>query len=182
MKKPAQLSFFKFSPDFGGSLLNGKRKEARPLSTKHPLHLILKSEKARGTCSFINHRFAIELALAKAAAQFKVKIYDKAVSNDHIHMVIFFKSKETYKGFVRVLSAQIVRIIAEKTKMPLKNFFTQRPYTKILSWGRQFKTALEYQVLNQMEYFGLRPKKKTRKRPSPEEGPSYQKNLPRFSP
>lgn len=61
MKKPKQLSFVKSMNAFGGSLLAGKRKEARPLSTKHPLHLILKS--------------AIELALAKVSSKFKVKIY-----------------------------------------------------------------------------------------------------------
>jgi hypothetical protein len=160
MKNPTQLSFFKIRPDFGGSLLLGKRKEARPLSTKHPLHLILKSEKARGSLSFINHRFALELALSKVASQFKIKIYDKSVNNDHIHMVILFKSKEAYKSFIRVLSAEIVRIISKKTKTPLKDFFTQRPYTKILSWGKQLNITLEYQILNQMEYFGLRPKKK----------------------
>lgn len=32
-----------YKKEFGGSLLAGKRKTKRPLSTKHPLHLVLKS-------------------------------------------------------------------------------------------------------------------------------------------
>lgn len=140
----------------------GKRKEARPLSTKNPLHLILKSEKARGIFSFINHRSSIESAIAKTSVRFKIKVYDKSVNNNHIHLVISFKSRANYKAWIRTLTAEIVRIIARKTKKILREFFTQRPYTKIISWGRQFKTVLEYQVLNQMEYFGLRPKKKIR--------------------
>ena len=32
---------------FGGSLLEGKRKTARPLSTKKPIHLILKSSGSK---------------------------------------------------------------------------------------------------------------------------------------
>jgi len=31
-----------YKKEFGGSLLSGKRKSARPLSTKKPIHLILK--------------------------------------------------------------------------------------------------------------------------------------------
>ena len=42
--RQASFSFIKdYRKEFGGSLLEGKRKTKRPLSTKHPLHLILKS-------------------------------------------------------------------------------------------------------------------------------------------
>ena len=34
-----------YKKEFGGSLPVGKRKSKRPLSTKHPIHLILKSSQ-----------------------------------------------------------------------------------------------------------------------------------------
>lgn len=158
-KIPRQLSFMKNPIEFGGSLLQGKRKEARPISTKTPMHVILKSEQAKGLCSFINHRSALEVALSKISEKFRVRIYDKSVNNNHIHIIARFKTRADYKAWIRMLAAEIVRIIARRMKKPLKNFFTFRPYTKIISWGRQFEAGLNYIILNQMEYFGLRPKK-----------------------
>lgn len=163
MKKPQQLSFIKSVNEFGGSLLIGKRKEARPTSTKNPMHVILKSENARGLFSFINHKWALEQAIAKISSRVRIKIYDFAITNNHIHLTIYFTSRAAYRKWIRTVTAEIVRIIARRTKTKLKDFFTYRPYTKIVSWGRQFKTVLNYMVLNQMEYFGVRPVKKSSK-------------------
>jgi hypothetical protein len=62
MKKPKQLQLFK--PDlrvFGGQLLHGKRRRLRPLSTKEPIHLVMRSSwcgesGAMGVTSFLANR------------------------------------------------------------------------------------------------------------------------------
>lgn len=42
--KQLKMGFLKnYKKEFGGSLLVGKRKTARPLSIKQPIHLVLKS-------------------------------------------------------------------------------------------------------------------------------------------
>jgi hypothetical protein len=38
----------------GGTLNKGKRKLERPLSTRKSIHLVLKSDKAKGRFSFLN--------------------------------------------------------------------------------------------------------------------------------
>ncbi|MEZ0391905.1 MAG: hypothetical protein ACAH59_06800, partial [Pseudobdellovibrionaceae bacterium] len=47
-------------------------------------------------------------------------------------------------------------------KPHLKTLFTLRPFTRLISWGRDFKSVVEYLILNQMEARGLisRPKRK----------------------
>lgn len=161
MKKPKQLSFFKNqSTSFGGSLLQGKRKTKRPLSTKQPLHLILKSEFAKGSFRFTAHRSTIENIFSKLCKRYGIKLHDLAVNFDHIHMVISFNSIHSYKGWVRHLTSKIVKEISRRTKVQLKNFFTHRPYSRIVAWGRDLKGVLEYLVLNKMEVFGLRPVRK----------------------
>ncbi|MGE0632455.1 MAG: transposase [Pseudobdellovibrionaceae bacterium] len=150
--------------EFGGSLLLGKRKSKRPFSTKRPIHLTLKSEKARGIFSFVNHRRSIEELILKVSKQYGIKIYDKAVNWDHIHFVFKLDSLKSYQDWIRVLTSEIVSLLAKKTGEKLTNFFTHRLHTKILTWGKQFQSALDYIILNQMEIFGMRPPKKPRRR------------------
>ncbi len=103
--RQATFSFLKdYKKEFGGSLLEGKRKTMRPLSTKHPLHLVLKScHKGH----FNPGNFSLEKLIRSQCQKFGIKIFDL------------------------------------------------RPFTRILSWGRDFKRGLDYQILNQMEALGL---------------------------
>lgn len=165
MKRPKQLSFFKNqSNSFGGSLLAGKRKSKRPLSTKHPLHLILKSELAKGPLRFTAHRSTLEKVFSKLSKRYGIKIHDLAVNFDHIHTVISFRNISSYKSWIRHLTSEIVKEISLRTKLVLTNFFTHRPYTRVVAWGKDLCGVLEYLVLNKMEVFGLRPPKKTKRR------------------
>ncbi len=50
------------------------------------------------------------------------------------------------------------------SKPGLKVIFNLRPFTRILSWGRDFKRGLDYQILNQMEALGLVVRKKLSKK------------------
>lgn len=160
MKIIKQYSFFKNqSASFGGSLLFGKRKEKRPLSTKKPMHLILKSEKASAQLSFVNHRRIIENIFYKLSTRYGVKVAKLAVNFNHIHVVIHFKSIHSYKSWIRHLTAEMVREISRRTQSLLKGFFTHRPFTRILEWGKDYRNALDYLDLNLMEVVGMRPEK-----------------------
>ena len=57
----------------------------------------------------------------------------------------------------------LISMKIQKIRPELKDIFTLRPFTRIVSWGRDFKKALEYQVLNQLEALGFvrREKKKS---------------------
>lgn len=165
MKKQKQLSFIKSVPkEFGGSLLFGKRKAKRPLSTQAPIHLVLKTEKAKGKLAFVSHKSQIEKAISIVSKKYGIKVYEKAINFNHIHMVLRLKtlnSYNSYNSWIRVLTSEIVKILSKRTKENLKEFFTHRPYTKIIAWGRQFKRVLDYQILNQLEVVGLCPIKKS---------------------
>lgn len=145
-----------YKKEFGGSLLTGKRKTKRPLSTKHPLHLILKScEKG----IFNPSNKSLEKLIKSQAQKFNIKIYDLALNWSHIHMAIRIKSREHYIGFIKSLTS----ILAQKvrhSRPQLKEIFHLRPFTRILTWGRDFKTVLNYQTLNQLEALGLVNRKK----------------------
>ena len=163
--RQASFSFIKdYRKEFGGTLLEGKRKTKRPLSTKHPMHLILKS-----SCSgvFAPGNISLEKLIRSQAKKFGLKIYDLALNWSHIHFILKIESRKDYNKFIRSLTAILAKRI-RKLKPHLDVIFDLRPFTRIMSWGRDFKRGLDYLILNQMEAFGLviRPKKKPKKRKS----------------
>ena len=109
-RKNQQLSFIKPQLKFfGGILLNGRRKETRPLSSKDSIHFVLRSSWAMGSDSFLasrNRRF-VDLLITRFAKKFGVKIYQRAIQTNHIHLLLKITNRTLYKAFIRALSGKI---------------------------------------------------------------------------
>ncbi len=151
MRQTSFSFMYDLRTEFGGSLLQNKRKTKRPLSTKHPLHLILKSSHTR-LFNPANQR--LQRLIRDQSEKFHVIIYDFAVNWTHVHLLIQIKSRKDYVKFVRSLCSLIASKIY-KAVPNLEKIFTLRPFTKIVTWRRQFKSALNYQIINKLESFGL---------------------------
>ncbi len=153
----------KSKKEHGGSLLLGKTKGRRALSTKHAIHLVLKSD-LKGVFSPGNRR--LEQLIRNTAEKFHVRIYSMALNWSHIHFVIKINDRKDYNAFIRVLTS-VLALRIQKFKNFTGKVFTLRPFTRILNWGRDFKNVLDYLIANQKESLGLvvRPKK-TRKKTS----------------
>jgi len=152
-----------YKKEFGGSLLCGKRKSARPLSTKKPIHLIL---KCSGKSVFNPTNRKLEKLIRHQASKYGIKIYEVALNWTHVHLLIKLPSREAYVAFIRTITSLIVSFVSKSKDMNLKSIFDLRPYTKILSWGKQFKAVIAYVELNTLEALGLvvRKNKITRRR------------------
>jgi len=138
-----QLNLFKekLTREFGGTLNKGRRKSARPLDTKRPLHLVLKS-----TSPFLllRRRGEIEKEIHRMSQRFGLKVYRIAVQADHVHLSIRIPSRILYCRWIRGLTSSLVR------RTPgLK--FALRPYSRIVSWGREFHTLCSYIFANFQE-------------------------------
>ena len=160
--KQTGFSFLRdYKKEFGGNLLYGKRKIARPISTKHPMHLVLKST---GSNCFTPDSRKIESLIRSQASKYKIKLYKFSLNWSHIHMLILLPSKEAYLKFIRTLTSLLVSLLSKLKGKSLKGLFDLRPFTRILSWGREFKTIIAYHELNDMEARGFkRAKTKTKK-------------------
>ena len=99
-----------YRTSFGGSLLQGKRKVARTLSTKNPIHLILKSS---GNKFFNPGNISLEALIHKFAAKNKIRIQRTSLNWSHIHMIIFIPSRAAYNAFIRSVTAAIVSAISK---------------------------------------------------------------------
>ena len=152
--KQFELGFIKNQKSakcFGGELLTNKRKSKRPLSPNLPLHLVLRSTSK---IVFSPHNFRLEKLIHQIANESNIRIYEFAINWSHLHFVILAKTREDYNYFVRVLSSKLAMAIQKSQTIKAKKLFALRPFTRILTWGRDFKNARAYMILNQKESRG----------------------------
>ncbi len=166
-KKVHQQSFFKPSKKaHGGSLNVQKRKTLRPLDTKMPLHLVLKSDKAKGPHSLVKFHDQISKVMDKQAGKFQVTIYERNINFNHIHLLIRGKSRRDLQNFFRALAGIIARLVtgAKKGKV-FGRFWSYLVFSRVLnSWKGDFTNTRNYIIQNTKEVLGLIPyqKRKTR--------------------
>lgn len=139
-----QYSLFPSPPkEFGGSLSQGKRKLARPLKTKSPIHLVLKSHRQ----DLVKYGTKIRAQMHRDSKMSAVKIYHHSINSNHLHLLISFKHRESYKKFIRAFTSAVAKLMG-------KNLWCLLPYTRIATWGREFRNLLNYIFLNQLEAEG----------------------------
>ena len=146
-----------YQKQFGGELLVNIRKSQRPLSLKKPIHLVLRSDTVK---LFNPNNTNLEKLIYRVAGQFQIRVYDLALNWNHIHAIIKIKDRKDYVRFIRALTSLIAVKIKSIIK-DLKAVFTLRPFTRILEWGRDFKSTQDYVYQNQLEAFGLIRRMKT---------------------
>jgi REP element-mobilizing transposase RayT len=200
---PKELRFF------GGRFLHEKRKGRRPLSTREPIHLVMRSSWAKGAHSFTQPRNkkAIESLIHTLAQKYGVRVYRKAIEGNHLHFILRIHNRETYKSFVRVLSGKIASHImkgksfanflskvagdgairalkagpesdralstgdgstrAHETQGKGQRFWQFRPFSRVMSWGRDFMNGCKYVIQNTLEASGFIPYKPRRNHYAP---------------
>ncbi|MBP7843639.1 MAG: hypothetical protein KA116_02395 [Proteobacteria bacterium] len=143
---------------FGGSLLNGNNaKVARPFHSKYAQHVVLRSTLAKGKYSLLLKSKIIDSEIRKQANRFFVNIYQIANAGNHIHLVLRAHNRREFRKFLRIISSLIARKVlgAHRNSAVLKDskrrFWDARPWSRIISWGRHFKNAVDYLKLNRIE-------------------------------
>lgn len=127
--------------EFGGSLNRGRRKVARPLAFKMPIHFVL---KAQNHWLLLRQRHDINSILHDMSKRFGVKLYKVTVNADHVHLVVRLHSRDLYRKWIRSTTSLLVRRVRGLR-------FTLRPYSRIVTWGKQFNSVLQYLKFNQQE-------------------------------
>lgn len=135
----------------GGELALGRRKSLRPIDPRRSVHVTLKA----GRRDLRRKETWIETEAWRAARRFHARIYELAVNDDHIHFVVKVASRRLWHAFIRMLSSALSLAFGE-------GLFTLLPFTRILNWGRDFRTACGYVRQNREEASGKRPYEKRR--------------------
>lgn len=171
---------------YGGSLRNKRKgRGSRPLATKHEIHLVLRSSKAKGAWSFLlpKNRKIIDKILNKFASKYGIKIVSLANVGNHLHSRIQLTSLLTYKPFIRAITSAIATAItgsnlwrvkgaavkasshvtlvqdnADKSMKASKEnarFWDYRPFTRVIVGYRNLLNLRKYIRINQLEGGGF---------------------------
>lgn len=143
----------------------------------------------------MRNKALIERILSKASRRFHVRIYEKAICGNHIHLSVKGRNRIELQNFFRVIAGHIAQEILQLYPLPKpqrggasgtpgssgsqqsqhqkghpknrRKFWSLLLYSRIVSWGRDFITVKNYIIQNVKESLGLIPYK-TRKSRFPE--------------
>lgn len=175
-KKPDENPFARdFNGSHGGSLRKARLgRGKRPLSTKHPIHVVLKIDRrrlrARSLKTYANYRI-VSNVLHRYANYFRVRIEQYAVEGDHIHLLIRTPRRSQSIFFFRVVAGQIAQRAATikvaqtgVLRQRGTKLWKHRPFTKVVRGRRYYRNVRNYIRLNLKESLGVIPYRKERLR------------------
>src|SRR3954470_19415252 len=99
--------------EHGSDTRKGKRKVARPIDPKRPMHLVLRSARAKGDWSMLRiaNEKVIQKIIWRSAARNQVRIYRYANSGNHLHLLVRAKTRKGFQNFARTIGALIARAV-----------------------------------------------------------------------
>ena len=152
----------------------------RPLCSKDSIHFVLRSPWARGSDSFlaIRNRKAIDNLIRRFAKKFGVRIYEQAVNGNHIHLLLRITNRPLYRSFIEAISGKIASHVMRNQSFNLfcrsrrisrrgdgslgykaatksRGFWEFMPFSRVVAWGRDFKTCVSYLKQNVLEALGF---------------------------
>ena len=134
----------------GGTLSRGKRKSRRPLSNRGSVHVVLRSESAKGCRALINHSNLIRSVLARAGFRFGVSVHGLAIHFNHVHIHVQGRTRLGVQNFFRVVAGHVAQGILREfplkggTTEGVRKFWRDLAFTRIVSTGRDFAAVNEY--------------------------------------
>ena len=157
-----QLGLFKEQKrevEFGGSLLEGKRKGPRPFSRKKAMHVTFRRSDFYSTLSFFGKKSKIHSLVNSLANKHGIRIYDFSINSNHIHLLLKSPAKLLFQRFLSECSINIVWLMTgtRKGKRLLAPFWESRPWSRIVEWGRAFFALKAYVFRNRLEASGIIP-------------------------
>lgn len=155
-KQPYLSKAFKPRLEHGGELRAGKRKLARPIDPKRPMHLVLRSSRARGKLSLLSKAKAIEGLIQKSAKKHGVQVQQYANAGNHLHLIVKARTRRDFQNFLRNLTGKIAQLMTQAKKgNAFGKFWDTLAYTRVVEWGRALRVAKDYVMLNELETTGL---------------------------
>ncbi len=140
----------------GGVYAQGKRKTARPIDTKKPIHLVLRSSRAKGSLSFWNHRSKVDATVKTHAHRLGIKIYSYSNNGNHLHISLRVISRAQFQKYLRTITGLIARIILKAKKgQPKGKFWDALAFTRVADWGRAYANLNDYIRQNILEAAGV---------------------------
>ena len=144
-----------FSP---GRRTTRASRQYRPRATKEAMHLVLRSDRARGPKSLLKYDAVVRAVIAKLALRHGVRVYRIVNAGNHLHITLKLSKQFLWHGFISGVTGGIARALGFKRDPSTRQgFWNSRPFTRVIAWGRDYNVVKDYHVLNQLEADGAVP-------------------------
>ncbi|MBK7890839.1 MAG: hypothetical protein IPJ84_08335 [Bdellovibrionales bacterium] len=143
-----------FSP---GRRTTRASRQYRPVATKEAMHLVLRSDRARGPKSLLKYDTVVRAVITKLARKHGVRVYRIVNAGNHLHITLKLSKQFLWKGFISGITGGIARALGFKRDSTRQGFWNSRPFTRMIAWGRDYNVVKDYHVLNQLEADGAVP-------------------------
>jgi REP element-mobilizing transposase RayT len=146
MRQASFADFHKPRLSFGGSLLKATTnpKRARPLSSKLPIHLVLRS--TRSWMRSPRHFKAVNDTVHRVARRRGLRVYQYANVGNHLHLLIKISHRGRWAAFIRELTGRVATLAGRG------QVWVGRPFTRVVNgWRKAFRSVREYVRLNGWE-------------------------------
>jgi REP element-mobilizing transposase RayT len=159
-----QLSFFRklgcepARTEHGGEIRLGRRKLSRPIDTRRPMHVVLRSSRAHGAWSLRRRECEriVLSSLRRSARRYGIRLYEFANSGNHLHLLLRTKCRLALQNFLRVFAGVTARLITGARRgWAVGKFWDFLSYSRIVAWGRDFRGVRAYVVQNRFEAMQL---------------------------
>lgn len=139
---------------FGGTHRLGRRKTFRPLDPKRPLHVVLKSSRARGRWSLLAHERRVHAQLEQTAAKHGVRVLQFVNVGNHLHLCVRFRRREAVQRFFKEFAGRVAFDITGARKTHAQGrFWDHTLFTRIVEWGRDLAGIERYFTRNFFEAY-----------------------------
>lgn len=132
-------------PVHGGDLFPNQRKRQRPFARNKPIHASFKAVR-----NFGEHRGFVLLEAERLVNHFHLKMLDNAIALDHLHLALTARDQREFSAFLRTFTALVARRVG-------KGIWESKPFTRVMSWGRELDILNEYFFQNRAEAAGVIP-------------------------
>lgn len=131
---------------------------ARPFRSNTPIHVVFRSPVAKGNLSMAarHHRQWLNEYLPALCRKLRVELMHWSNNGNHLHCLVRAADLASFQSFLRALPGRVARQVlrAEKSLGKSIRFWTRRPYSRIISWGRELRSVMNYIERNLWEATG----------------------------
>lgn len=105
----------------------------------------------------LKHLKKVKRLVYEIAQSHEVAISRFENMGNHLHILLKVKAHESYNKFIRGISAAISRLIsgAKRGEPKTLAFWSGRPFTRIVTWGRDRLGLLKYLNGNRIQAVGF---------------------------
>ncbi|NUM89626.1 MAG: hypothetical protein HUU37_10510 [Bdellovibrionales bacterium] len=115
---------------------------ARPVATRVPLHVVLKSRRQ----DLHRHGRALEREIRAAGGRAVRRV---VVHANHVHLILCFSHRRHWNRFIRLACARMARLLGA-------GLWKLRPWSRVASWGKSLYVLERYLQKNSEEVRILR--------------------------